>query len=98
MENPTRAPEHSFKLLIIGNSGVGKSAFLIRLTENMFTPSYSLTIGEGNPVIMYWNVNFVFVDVSNVYLCDGNHGHHSVAVFATKVLISGVCIQKWTVS
>ena len=64
----------------------------------MFTPSYSLTIGEENPVITYWNVNVVFVDVSTVYFCDGNHGHHSVAVLATKVLTSGVCIPKWTVS
>ena len=42
----------------------------------MFTPSYSLTIGEENPVITYANANIVFVDVSSVYLCDGNHGHH----------------------
>ena len=42
----------------------------------MFTPSYSLTIGEENPVITYANAKIVFVDVSSVYLCDGNHGHH----------------------
>jgi len=33
------------KLLIIGDSGVGKSSILLRFAENSFTPSYMTTIG-----------------------------------------------------
>lgn len=34
-----------FKLLIIGDSGVGKSSLLIRFSDNMFNGSYITTIG-----------------------------------------------------
>jgi len=36
---------HSFKILIIGDASVGKSAILTRFSENVFTDSYSTTIG-----------------------------------------------------
>ena len=31
---------HLFKLLVIGDAGVGKSAILIRFADNIFTDSY----------------------------------------------------------
>jgi len=37
--------DHLFKLLIIGDSGVGKSALLLRFADNVFTSSYITTIG-----------------------------------------------------
>jgi len=37
--------EHMFKLLIIGDSGVGKSSLLVRFADNTFLPNYVATIG-----------------------------------------------------
>eukprot|EP00062_Callorhinchus_milii_P027006 gi/632989795/ref/XP_007883839.1/ PREDICTED: ras-related protein Rab-35-like [Callorhinchus milii] len=37
--------DHLFKLLIIGDSGVGKSSLLLRFSENTFSGSYITTIG-----------------------------------------------------
>lgn len=37
--------DYNFKILIIGDAGVGKSALLSRFSENAFLPSYTSTIG-----------------------------------------------------
>jgi len=37
--------DHLFKLLIIGDSGVGKSSILLRFSEDLFSGSYITTIG-----------------------------------------------------
>jgi Ras-related protein Rab-8A len=37
--------DHLYKLLLIGNSGVGKSCTLLRFTDDSFTPSFITTIG-----------------------------------------------------
>jgi Ras-related protein Rab-1A len=37
--------DYLFKVLIIGNSGVGKSCLLLRFAENMFSDNYISTIG-----------------------------------------------------
>ncbi|XP_055542622.1 ras-related protein Rab-35 [Wyeomyia smithii] len=43
--NMAREYDHLFKLLIIGDSGVGKSSLLIRFSDNTFSGSYITTIG-----------------------------------------------------
>ena len=45
MAQVTRQHDHLFKLLIIGDAGVGKSSILVRFADNIFTPSYITTIG-----------------------------------------------------
>ncbi|CAH0388857.1 unnamed protein product [Bemisia tabaci] len=40
-----RAYDHLFKLLIIGDSGVGKSSLLVRFSDNRFSGNYITTIG-----------------------------------------------------
>jgi Ras-related protein Rab-8A len=58
--------EQLIKLLLIGDSGVGKSCLLLRFAENSFTPSFITTIGidfktkrvnlDGKPVkIQVWD-------------------------------------------
>ena len=37
--------DHSFKILIIGDTGVGKSSLLVRFCDDKFLPSQSATIG-----------------------------------------------------
>eukprot|EP01114_Cavostelium_apophysatum_P010995 TRINITY_DN2515_c0_g1_i1.p1 TRINITY_DN2515_c0_g1~~TRINITY_DN2515_c0_g1_i1.p1 ORF type:complete len:217 (+),score=51.08 TRINITY_DN2515_c0_g1_i1:140-790(+) len=39
------APDHVFKLIIIGESGVGKSCLLLQFADNNFTTSFISTIG-----------------------------------------------------
>jgi len=38
-------PEYSFKILLVGESGVGKSALIVRFTDQLFTEAYTCTIG-----------------------------------------------------
>ena len=37
--------DYLFKILLIGNSGVGKSSLLFRLSENIWEKEFSPTIG-----------------------------------------------------
>ena len=53
MTNDTRRPkdaadqnfDYMFKLLIIGNSSVGKTSFLFRYADNSFTSAFVSTVG-----------------------------------------------------
>ena len=39
-------PDYVFKILVVGNSYVGKSSFLMRLCTNAFSQRYASTIGK----------------------------------------------------
>ena len=45
MTNIPNKFDHLFKILIIGESGVGKTCFLLRYAENSFVANHLLTIG-----------------------------------------------------
>ena len=42
------APERVFKLVFVGDSGVGKSSYIHRFCNNTFKPSFSATIGMAS--------------------------------------------------
>ncbi len=42
-------PDYIFKILVVGNSYVGKSSFLLRLCNNSFSQRYTSTIGMYAP-------------------------------------------------
>jgi Ras-related protein Rab-1A len=41
----SREYDYLFKLVIVGNSGVGKSSILLRFADDQFNESYLTTIG-----------------------------------------------------
>lgn len=45
IENLATQPDYVFKILVVGNSYVGKSSFLMRLCTNAFSARYASTIG-----------------------------------------------------
>jgi len=45
MDNTKRSYDELFKLVIVGDSGVGKSCFLLRYADDAFTESFISTIG-----------------------------------------------------
>ena len=42
---PAMSQDYLFKLIIIGNSGVGKSCLMHRVTTNEFTEDHEVTVG-----------------------------------------------------
>lgn len=42
---PVKDYDYLFKIVIVGDSGVGKSSVLLRFAEDTFTESYLTTIG-----------------------------------------------------
>ena len=45
LEENYRKYDLSFKIIVIGNSGVGKSCISVRATKNLFENSYIATVG-----------------------------------------------------
>jgi len=47
------AYDYIFKVIIVGNSGVGKSALMLKCTEGTFTLSHHSTVGVGKKTLLY---------------------------------------------
>lgn len=45
LANKNLEPVQTFKILIIGDSGVGKSSLMVRFVDDIFTAAYITTIG-----------------------------------------------------
>ena len=41
--------DYLFKILIVGDSGVGKSCLLLRYADNVYNENYISTIGKSSP-------------------------------------------------
>ena len=46
MNKPTHTYDYLVKIIIIGDSGVGKTCFLMRFVDDKFTTSYITTLGN----------------------------------------------------
>ena len=44
-DGPTKKQDYLFKMIIIGNSGVGKSCLMHRVTTNEFSEDHEVTVG-----------------------------------------------------
>jgi Ras-related protein Rab-18 len=50
----------TYKILLIGNSGVGKSSILLRFTDDEFSEDLNCTIGSRSTVSIQKNLQFSF--------------------------------------
>ncbi|XP_063049677.1 ras-related protein Rab-35-like [Engraulis encrasicolus] len=97
--------DHLFKLLIIGDSGVGKSSLLLRFADNTFSGSYITTIGvdfkirtvemEGEKVkLQIWDTagQERFRTITSTYY-RGTHG--VIVVYDVTCAESFVNVKRW---
>lgn len=63
--------DYLFKLVLIGDSGVGKSCILLRFADDSFTESYITTIGVDFRYVMLSYKRFMnFVDSEQLMLTE----------------------------
>ena len=67
--------DYMFKLLIIGNSSVGKTSFLFRYTDDSFTSAFVSTVGID------FKVKTVFRNDKRIKLQIWDTGEYGLAVF-----------------
>ena len=53
-EKMAKTYDYLFKLLLIGDSGVGKTCLLFRFSEDAFNTTFISTIGEGGAAAADW--------------------------------------------
>lgn len=64
--------DYLFKLLLIGDSGVGKTCLLFRFSEDSFNTTFISTIGEKNPVAALQDGDGIIINDTAVVLISGD--------------------------
>ncbi len=65
----TASPERVFKVVFVGDSGVGKSSLIHRFCNNSFRATFSATIGKHRNC-MFWISKFLLnLNTLSQYLC-----------------------------
>lgn len=82
-----KAYDYLFKLLLIGDSGVGKTCLLFRFAENSFNPTFISTIGID------FKIQTVEIDGKVRLYCRGNKGLIKMNLSEDKAASLGHC---WT--
>jgi len=62
----TSGYDYLIKLVLVGDSGVGKSSFMLRFAEDTFTDSFIMTIGIDFKIKTI-NINDKLVKVTHIY-------------------------------
>lgn len=52
-----------FKLLLIGDSGVGKTCILFRFSDDTFNTTFISTIGKLRKKLLFFGVNFIQISI-----------------------------------
>ena len=75
--------DYLFKLLLIGDSGVGKTCVLFRFSEDAFNATFISTIGEKMVLIENWGCKVITylekTEAVRVRFLDGNNKRYSAA-------------------
>ncbi|XP_010225220.1 PREDICTED: ras-related protein Rab-3D-like, partial [Tinamus guttatus] len=53
-ERINSVPDHLFKIILVGNSSVGKTSFLRRFCEDRFFPGTAATVGKFKKHYKYY--------------------------------------------
>lgn len=82
--------DYLFKLLLIGDSGVGKTCLLFRFSEDAFNTTFISTIGQFNTVVTVCNVT-----LQECLLCCPARGEISCYRVTWRFTHTCDCLLKW---